>query len=121
MKVEKIEWLNEESKEGSVVITDGKYSLLCFGYDLAYTIGDVIKEPLTCLDIDHVVRAEERTPMIQQNFDKYECFVRGQIFLEDSILKIGGIEISIEGHYYPKDIRDKEFVEMKISRIDILS
>ena len=85
---------------------------------LLYT-SDVIKEPLTCLDIEHVVRAEEKEPMIQQNLDEYECFVRGQIFLEDSMLKIGGIEISIEGHYYPKDIRDKEFVEMEIGRVDI--
>ena len=121
MKVERIEWLDEESKEGNVTVTDGKYLVLCFGDGLEYVVGDVIKEPLMCLDVDNVMHSEEKEPMIQQNFDEYECFVRGQIFLEDNIVKIGEIKISIAEQYYPKDIKDKEFVEMKISRIDILS
>ena len=72
-----------------------------------------------CLDVSNVMRSEEKEPMIQQNFDEYECFVRGQIFLEEDIVKVGGIKISITEDNYPKDIKNKEFVEMKISRIDI--
>jgi len=30
MKVERIEWLNEENKEGDVVVSDGEYKVLCF-------------------------------------------------------------------------------------------
>ena len=39
--------------------------------------------------------------------------------MEEDIVKVGGIKISITEDNYPKDIKNKEFVEMKISRIDI--
>ena len=119
MKVERIEWLNEENKEGDVVVSDGEYKVLCFADGLEYMVGDIVKEPLNCLDVSNVMRSEEKEPMIQQNFDEYECFVRGQIFLEEDIVKVGGIKISITEDNYQKDIKNKEFVEMKISRIDI--
>ena len=81
MKVERIEWLNEANKEGDVVVSDGEYKVLCFADGLEYMVGDIVKEPLNCLDVSNVMRSEENKQILQQNFDEIESFVCGQFFL----------------------------------------
>ena len=58
MHIEKIEWLNEEGKEAILKVVNDTKNLVCFSCPCFYNIGDVITEPLECLDTNDIVLCE---------------------------------------------------------------
>lgn len=60
MYIKEIEWLDKEGKEAILKVVNDTKSLMCFSCPSSYNIGDVLTEPLECLDTDDIVLCETK-------------------------------------------------------------
>lgn len=120
MHITKIDWLDKEIKEAVVKVTNKKGSLICFSCPCSNSIGDVLTEPLECLDADDIVCSDEKKDIIEKMDGMFQYRLQGQ--LRDSkrgIIDVCGFVIHIASPKIPNDIRDGMYVQIITSRIDI--
>lgn len=122
MHIIKIIDYDEFSQEGDVIVTDGKFEILCLA--LHPFSGDINAEfrlspsPVGTSDI---MTAENDECVVKKlDTDRYSYFLQGKVVdVENGKVEIGGLLIEDVG-YIPKDIKNGEIVEFRVSRIDLL-
>lgn len=120
MYIKKIEWLNKEIKEAVLKVVNNRESLSCFSCPCSYCIGDVLTEPLECLDTDDVVRCDEKKATIEKMDGIFKYRLQGQLIdAERGIMDVDGFVIHIDSQKIPNDIRNGMYIRMITSRIDI--
>ncbi|MBA4538854.1 hypothetical protein H1Z61_17580 [Bacillus aquiflavi] len=118
--IKKINWIDEHAKEADVIISDGEFSLKCFSCPFELKEGQEFEDYIYCLDIQYVYVVESNKYVINQIDEGYEHILQGKLIdIENKILRIGKLQIDISNGYIPKDILKNQFIEVKVSRLDL--
>ena len=90
--------------EASVVVTDGKFELICYAYPFN----------------ENVMIAYEPKYEVIKLADFYSYKLQGKIIdIEKQIVTVGDIPMEIDG-YIPKDIVNGDYVEFECVHIDLM-
>lgn len=120
MFVKSIDWIDEENIEADVEISDGKYFIICFACPFNYQEGDVYKDTIHCLDIEYVYTSQENSYYVERIRKSYNYILKGKVVdLSNKIMKVGEIKIDVSNTSFPNDIYQDQFIEVKITRMDL--
>lgn len=120
MYVEEIKWLDKEGKEAILKVTNDTQSLMCFSCPCSYSAGDVLTEPLECLDTDAIVLCEIKENCIEKMEGELKYKLKGELKdRQNGIIDVYGFDIHIEEEKIPEDIINGMCVQFVASRIDV--
>ncbi|MGX7047950.1 hypothetical protein RU86_GL000624 [Lactococcus piscium] len=116
--VKKVSWLDEDSGEAEVLLSDDFYAIECFCSDCDLSEGERFTDIIYGFNIRNIVRSSNEDYAIESEKDTYH--INGKLVDKGSkILQIGAFKIDISDGAIPKDIMVNEYVEVDIPRIDI--
>lgn len=120
MYIKEIEWLDEENKEAVLNVVSGMHSIKCFSYPCKHKIGDILTEPLECLETKNVVLCRVPEEDIKKLEKPFKYRICGKLKCkEESILEVYGFKIHLDENMIPNDIKDGAYIQFISSRIDI--
>lgn len=119
MYIKEIKDYDIDALEADIIVTDGQYEIMCY----AQPFGNKEKKSfkLFAFDCSDVMRAIENKYMINKDVESYYGYsLQGKLFdMEKRLVSIGKIIIELED-IIPKDIKQNEFIEFKVLRIDLI-
>ncbi|EOL46352.1 hypothetical protein [Enterococcus caccae] len=116
--VKKVNWIDEDSGEADVLLFDGMYSIESFCSDCNISEGDVFLDTLYGFNVRDIVKSFNKEYEIGKENNGYH--IQGQLVdKERKILQIGGFKIDLSEGDIPKDIKQNDYIEVDISRVDI--
>ena len=111
-------WIDEDSREADILLSDGVYSIECFCSDCNLSEGDVFSDILYGFNIKNIVKSFNEEYVIDKKDDNYH--IQGKLVdVENGVLQIGELKIDLSDGNIPKDIKQNDYIEADISRIDI--
>lgn len=84
MRIEEITWL-DIGKEATLKVVSNADCLTCFSCPCSCDVGDVLIEPLECLDTDNIIMCETKENIIEKMEEEFKYKLRGKL----KICKIG--------------------------------
>lgn len=121
MKVKEIRWIDKDSGEASVTVSDGIHECVAFSHPCHLNVGDEIKEPLHSLDESSVYKVEKQEANLrrQSGTDNWNHELVGLVLDKDKyLIQVGQLKIVLNS--LPGDIANGDFVECCPSRLDII-
>lgn len=119
IKIKKIKYISIEAKEAEILISDGKYELICFSQPYDEDIDKKI-EVLNCYNNQFVMRADTMECLIEKLIEPFAYRIIGKVINSNkNIVKIGEILLQLEEYAIPKDIKENEYISFYVQRIDI--
>jgi len=116
--VKKVYWIDEDSREADILLSDGTYSIKCFCSDCTFSEGDTVSEIIYGFNVKNIVKSLNEDYVIDEKNDNY--YIQGKIINRESdILQIGEFKIDLSDGNIPKDINQSDYIEVNISRIDV--
>lgn len=120
MYIEKIEWLDKEGKEAILKVVNDMKSLICFSCPCSYNVGDVLTEPLECLDTDDIVLCDTKENSIEKMEGEFKYKLKGKLKdIQNGIIEVYGFDVHIDKERIPDDIINGMYIQFVTSRIDI--
>lgn len=120
MYIEGIEWVDKEGKEAILKVVKDARSLMCFSCPCSYNIGDVLTDPLECLDADDIVLCETGENSIEKLEGAFKYKLKGKLKdIQNGIIEVYGFDIHIDEEKIPGDMANGMYVQFVASRIDI--
>lgn len=120
MYIKEIKWMDKEGKEAILKVVNGAKALICFSCPCFYNIGDVLNEPLECLDTDDIVLCETEENSIEKIEGTFKYKLKGKLKdIQNGIVEVFGFDIHIDEEKIPSDIANGMYVQFVASRIDI--
>ena len=120
MRIKKIDWLDEESLEACVVITDGHFECVAFSHPCKLSVNDKVNEPLHSFEEAAVYRTKQKITSARKHDgeDNWSHDLVCQVVNKaQNLVKVGEIQIILNS--LPGDILDGDFVECSPSRLDL--
>ena len=120
VNIKEINWMSEEALEAEVIITDGRFELLCFSHPFKKNKGDQLLDPLYAFEPDEIVKLETPSFRIERLSNAFDYLIEGKLIDKESgHVKLGNIIIEIENHFIPRDFKDGDNISFKCNRLDI--
>ena len=120
MYIQKIKWINRSILEAELVVTDGKYSVLCFAYPCEYSVGDPVRDFLECLSVTEIQTSNTKTPQIIHKDGGFQYTICGCLTdASKGIIQVGKLVLHIQANRIPKDISNGQFIQFSVQRIDL--
>lgn len=119
IKIHQINWLDKTTKEAEVILYDGVFYLECFSSFLEYRLNQEFKDYIHCLDADNIYKvAGQEFKVEKKNQDNYH--LQGKLICrKEKIVKIGDFLIDISEAQIDGDIKENDYVEFDVARLDI--
>lgn len=117
MKIKEILNYDKEAKEADMLISDGEFEILCYAFPFEN------KNPnnftLEAFMTKDIIRVEDKSCSVIKSPDGYYAYyLRGKIInIKQRLVAIGNIIINLDDDI-PKDIKNNEFIEFFVLRID---
>lgn len=119
LKIKKINWISQEVSEAEVIVTDGELEIMCFAQPLNYLEENELLEPIYCLDVSDLVKAELSEYRIEKLDDNFSYSFLGQLIdKRDEKVKVGGLLLELD-YNIPGDINEGDFISFNCQRLDI--
>lgn len=120
MHIEKIEWLDKEGKEAILKIVSETECLDCFSCPCSYNIGDILTEPLECLDTDIIILCEREENSIEKMDGGFKYRLKGKLKdIQNGIVEVYGFYLHIDEEKIPGDMVNGMYIQFVVSRIDV--
>ncbi len=120
MYIKRIEWIDKEEKEAILKVSCNKKNIVCFAYPCLYNVGDILNDPLECLDCHEIIECDEARYSIEKLEGKFKYRLKGKIKdIQNGIMEVYGFDIHIDRSRVPGDIINGMYVQLVTSRIDI--
>lgn len=120
MHIEEIEWIDKEEKEAIIKVASETECLKCFSCPCSYRIGDILTEPLECLDVDEIWLCDTQENMIEKMEGTFKYKLKGKIRdLHNGIIEVRGFDLHIDEDRIPKDMINGMYIQFVVERIDI--
>ena len=118
MLIKTIREYDEEAKEADVVVSDGQHEILCYAQPFENNNTSFV---LLAFDDDNIMRALKNTYVVEKSKeDHYGYKLQGKLVdLKKRLVAIGDIVIEL-GNGIPKDIKENEFIEFTVVRVDLI-
>ena len=119
MRIEEINWLDIGGEEAVLkVVSDTDY-LVCFSCPCSCDVGDVLVEPLECLDTDNIILCETKDNIIEKMEGEFKYKLRGELKdMQNGIVEVKGFNLHIDEDKIPKDMSNGMCIQFEVSRID---
>jgi len=120
MFIKSVEWIDKDSQEAEIIVSDGEFDILCFSHPFTKNINDKLSEPIFCFDATDIMITDESQLLANRDGNSYRYFVRGKLFDKSKkIVKLGELTLCIEDSYVPTDILENSFIEFSVSRFNL--
>lgn len=120
MHIEEVEWLDKEGKEAILKVVSEMKCLMCFSCPCFCNVGDVLTEPLECLDTDAIVLCEAQENCIEKMEGAFKYRLKGKIKdIQNGIIEVYGFDLHIDEEKIPRDMVNGMYIQFVVSRIDI--
>lgn len=120
MYIEEIDWLDLGQEEATLKVVSASDSLICFSCPCSYNVGDILAEPLECLDTDSIILCETKENIIEKMEGEFKYKLRGELKdIRNGIVEVKGFKLHIDEEKIPKDISNGMCIQFEVSRIDI--
>ena len=120
MYVKTIKWIDQDSNEAEVMVSDGCIELLCFSHPFKKNINEKLEEPIHCFNVDNVVIARDKTSCVNKSSSYFGYSLCGKLVDRNSkLVYLGNIKLCLENAYISNDILEGNYVEFDVSRLDI--
>lgn len=120
MIVEEIKWMDHSIHEAIVLVSDGRYSVVCFSHPCNYSVGERVKDFLYCLDAQDVVLADQEIYMVSHDTWKFPHKICGRLCDSScGIICVGELQFQIDASIIPGDIKNGQFIQFSTARIDL--
>ncbi len=120
MYIEEVEWLDVSIKEAILKVANNSQSLICFSCPCSYSVGDVLMEPLECIDTDDVMICENMDNCIEKMKGIFQYKLKGKLIdVQQGIIDVCGFHMHIDKDRIPGDLSNEGYVQFITSRIDI--
>lgn len=120
MFAKSVSWIDEESLEAEVTVSDNHIDVLCFSQPFKKSIGEILSEPIYCLNLENVFLSEEKNSYIKKNNSSFGYSIRGELInKEEQLVRLGDIILCLEDGYIPNDIAVHHFIEFDVSRLNL--
>ncbi len=118
MKIIKIDWLDEEALEASIVISDGTRTINAFSHPLEFKLFETINVPLNVLIVENVKIVDDAVFLLEEQTDLWDYHIVGKVInRKDGIVCVFDFEICLG--YLPSYIRDGEYISCDCTRIEL--
>lgn len=120
MFLKEIKEFDKHSGEADVVVSDGQYEVICYCHPFENNkIGSKITE-INTLFAYEIMRIKDKRFYIQKIDDYYSYYFYGKVVNANrALISIGGIIIRLDNDL-SKDIKEGEFIEFKVKRLDCI-
>ena len=117
MFIKEIRDYDVEAKEAEIVVSDGQFEVMTYAWPFENTQSGKFR--LNAFMTDQVMRATRKISFVEKSENGYFAYrLQGKIInVEKRIVSVGKIEIILED-CIPKDIRQNEYVEFTVTRVD---
>ncbi|TQR39814.1 hypothetical protein C7Y47_01960 [Lysinibacillus sphaericus] len=120
MKIKKINWISQEALEAEVVVTDGELEIMCFAQPLNYLEESELIEPIYCLNVSNLVKAEKSEYSIEKLDDYFAYRLIGKLIDKQyEKVKLGELLLELDNNLLPGDINEGDFISFCCQRLDI--
>lgn len=117
-KIKDIIWISEEIGEADVIVTDGKYEIICFSYPFSPKIGEDIDGTISIFENYDIMKSSRKGYTVNHLGNGKYFFVAKLVNRSKGIIKIGEIYINdIQG--VPEKIQNGEFIQFFTPRVDL--
>ena len=79
MRIEEINWLDMGVEEAVLKVVSDTDCLVCFSCPCSCDVGDVLTEPLECLDTDNIILCETKDNIIEKMEGEFKYKLRGKL------------------------------------------
>ena len=120
VKIDKLNWLSEETKEAEVYLSDGDFNVLCFSHPFDKELGSTVPQPLYTLNAREIFRldGEERFSVVKEE-GSYDYKLAGRVIgKNENQVKVGEFILELDNPL-PNDIQFGNYVSFICDRIDI--
>ena len=119
MFIKEIKDYYKAGAEADIIVSDDELEILCYAQPFSgkYNVDFV----LCPLDYSDIMTASKNEYLVEKlNTGFYDYFLRGKLLdVEKGLVQVGGI--TLQGlRYMPKDIRQGEYIEFSVARIDLI-
>ncbi len=118
MFVKEIRDYDRFSDEADIIISDGKYDLLCYCFPTEIPKKGQTIKTVTALFAKNMMRVKNNEFIIKKMTNYYAYQLQGEVI--DSLtpkICIGDIIIYLDSSL-PKDIKEGEYIELSVDRLD---
>lgn len=118
--VEEMKWMDRSIREAIVLVSDGRYSVVCFSHPCNYSVGEQVEDLLCCLNAQDVELADQDRYLASHDDWEFPHRICGR--LSDSsrgIVCVGELQLQIDAGVIPGDIKSGQFIQFSTSRIDL--
>nr|WP_255504970.1 hypothetical protein [Lysinibacillus sp. SDF0037] len=120
LKIKKINWISQEALEAEVVVTDGELEIMCFAQPLNYLEESELIEPIYCLNVSNLVKAEKSEYSIEKLDDYFAYRLIGKLIDKQyEKVKLGELLLELDNNLLPGDINEGDFISFCCQRLDI--
>lgn len=119
MFIKSIYSFDEDSGEVDLIVSDGSYDVICFCsiFQNELQIMPKIKEIETFM-CDGIMRINDENYLIDKKIDYYSYHLQGKVLdVDKRIVSVGNIILKLDKPI-PKDIKNYEFIEFDVLRLD---
>ena len=115
--IKKIEWLDYETKEAEVVLTDGKFEFIVFSHPFEGSI----ELPLGALYAENIKKATKKECFIQKTNSYYSYLINGKLINKAcGLVKLGEFTIEIDNiDLIPDEVMNGEYISFEVLRLDM--
>ena len=106
------------SNEADIIISDGKYELLCYCFQTEMLKKGQAIKAVKSFFAKNIMRLEANEFLIKKLEGYYSYHLQGEV-VDSKIpkIRIGNLIISLDAPL-PKDIKEKEYVEFSVDRLE---
>jgi len=120
MYVKTINWIDQDSREAEVIVSDGHIELLCFSHPFKKNINEKLKEPIHCFDANNVVLSKEQVIYANKRDNFFSYSLCGKLVdRKNKLVCLRDIKLCLENAHISSDIPNDSYVEFDVSRLDI--
>lgn len=120
MFVKSINWIDEDSQEAEVIVSDGCIEVLCFSHPFKKEINSVLEDPIYCFNTENVILAQEQSVSVYKSNNHFAYSLRGKLVdKKNKLVYLGNITLCLEDAYISNDILESSYIEFDVSRLDL--
>lgn len=112
--------MDEKNKEAVLKIAANTESIICYSYPCTYNVGDILLEPLECLDIEKIVLYDTNRSCIEKLDESFKYKFVGMINdIKQGLISVYEFEIHIDEEKIPKDLKNGMYIQFTVPRVDV--
>lgn len=116
--VKKVKWINKDIQMADVILSDGVNYIECFCSNCNILEGHIFSDIIYGIFVENIIISYKMEYVIDIKNGGYR--ISGKLVdIKNSILQVGEFKIDLSDGHIPKDIKQNDWIEADVLRIDI--